>query len=528
MNIDVKSLSQKALESLTQMRLTQNTVWTYKQYGFKPILDYFEEKRITDYSKDVINKLLSKFKDELDQGNLMRWKWQKIRKAANFLDCVYQNKELNMKPLVSWEIEHNPLRQAPDDTQLENSDNIVVLVHGIKGCMSHFNLSHNTLKRYNYYGFDHILRLFKEKRKEVYNEELINQFMNEQNRKFENNELNQSSYQIIRKVVFMIDEYRNTGAITWRHQPCLGTRFVNPANAKLWANFEKEHIHVLSQTSISTIKSAVHRFMLILERKNIYDFRNVLYQTVSHCVTEMAENYTGGQNALLYSLRTFLRFLKNSGVTDIDLSVAVPKLAAPRRRILSGFTDNEIKKLLDSPDMISDVGKRDYAIMTIAIQTGLRAIDIKNLKYENIDWYANEIRIVQHKTNRPLSLPLKAESGNALADYILNGRPESDLPYIFLCVKPPFRSLSNYTISHIVAQHMVNANIPKDTRRGSHSFRRTFGKGLLESEVSADMLSELLGHTNLNSAKPYFAINEKELKLCGLSICSVEKAGEVL
>jgi integrase len=166
--------------------------------------------------------------------------------------------------------------------------------------------------------------------------------------------------------------------------------------------------------------------------------------------------------------------------------------------------------------------------MMIAVQAGLRAVDIQNLKRADIDWHSNEIRIVQHKTKRPISLPLRPETGNAIADYLLNSRPESDLPYIFLCVSKPIRPIGSYTISSIVTSHMLRAGVPKHLRRGAHSFRRAFGKTLLEAGIPLDMLSELLGHAHSDSSRPYLSMNEKELKLCGLSLSSVEKAGEPL
>ena len=55
----------------------------------------------------------------------------------------------------------------------------------------------------------------------------------------------------------------------------------------------------------------------------------------------------------------------------------------------------------------------------------------------NIDWNSSEIRLVQQKTEIPIALPLDNETGNAIADYILNGRPDSACNNIFLrAVKP--------------------------------------------------------------------------------------------
>ena len=87
-------------------------------------------------------------------------------------------------------------------------------------------------------------------------------------------------------------------------------------------------------------------------------------------------------------------------------------------------------------------GKRNYAMLLLALRTGLRSIDIVNLKLGDIQWKRNTIEIVQAKTGTPLVLPLLTDVGNAIADYILNGRPDSQQPYIFLRTQAPYRKLS--------------------------------------------------------------------------------------
>lgn len=95
----------------------------------------------------------------------------------------------------------------------------------------------------------------------------------------------------------------------------------------------------------------------------------------------------------------------------------------------------------------------------LTAQTGLRACDIVNLKRKNIDWRAMEIRIVQQKTGKPLTLPLEVESGNAIADYLLHGRPKSDLPYVFLCHTGSLRPLNSRSASAVVTRYMRRAKI---------------------------------------------------------------------
>ena len=150
------------------------------------------------------------------------------------------------------------------------------------------------------------------------------------------------------------------------------------------------------------------------------------------------------------------------------------------------------------------MGKRDYAILVIGIQTGLRGIDVANLKFQDIDWNEMEIQVVQHKTGRFLRMPMEAATGNAIADYILHGRPDSDSPFIFLTTTLPHRPLAYGVTSTIAKKYILKARIDRSSvaRRGYHSFRRSFGAGLLQSEVSLALLSELLGHSNIDSSRP--------------------------
>ena len=104
---------------------------------------------------------------------------------------------------------------------------------------------------------------------------------------------------------------------------------------------------------------------------------------------------------------------------DMKLLLKVPSPA--HRKYLSGFTQAEAEMIVSAPDRTTVCGKRDYAIMTLAKNTGLRSIDILGLKFSDVDWNRKELRMVQHKTDVPLTLPIEIPVCNAIADYILHG-----------------------------------------------------------------------------------------------------------
>ena len=81
--------------------------------------------------------------------------------------------------------------------------------------------------------------------------------------------------------------------------------------------------------------------------------------------------------------------------------------------------------MLKCIDRSNPIGKRNYAIMLIASNLGLRTSDILALTMDNFNWRNNEINLVQYKTQELLCLPLSPQIGSAVIDYWKNGRPDT-------------------------------------------------------------------------------------------------------
>ena len=89
-------------------------------------------------------------------------------------------------------------------------------------------------------------------------------------------------------------------------------------------------------------------------------------------------------------------------------------------------------------DRQSATGKRDYAMILMTARLGLRISDLRQLELGDLDWRAKTITIVQHKTGRPLSLPLLDDVGWAIIDYVRHGRPETACAKVFIKHRHPF------------------------------------------------------------------------------------------
>jgi len=187
--------------------------------------------------------------------------------------------------------------------------------------------------------------------------------------------------------------------------------------------------------------------------------------------------------------------------------------------------DDEVAAVLEVIDRRKTKGKRDYAIILLAVVTGLRAVDIARLKLTEIDWQSGEIKIIQAKTGRPLALPLTKDVGEAIQDYILNGRQETTSEEIFLRHHAPFQAFKDgIAIGDMYDDYCKRAGIFREPYdgKGFHSLRRSVGKRLVTSGVSVHTAAQILGDANINSTKKYIALDSRHLKECALDFAGIE------
>jgi site-specific recombinase XerD len=227
---------------------------------------------------------------------------------------------------------------------------------------------------------------------------------------------------------------------------------------------------------------------------------------------------------MLCSLRAFLRYLCDNRYLDIDFSYLIPKSSYRKEAHLpTTYTKDEVERLICAVDRSSPKGKRDVAMILLAARLGLRASDICRLKFENIHWETNSLILVQKKTKEKIELPLLVEIGNAIIDYLRYGRPESDLPYIFIRAGQPYDRLEEPTLHSIVSFYLKQAGISNinEKKHGPHALRHSLAGFLLEKKTPLPVISEVLGHTNTESTKTYLRIDLESLRQCSLEVSSI-------
>jgi len=145
-------------------------------------------------------------------------------------------------------------------------------------------------------------------------------------------------------------------------------------------------------------------------------------------------------------------------------------------------------------------------------------VNIKNLKLTDLYWDKNIIEFTQLKTTQKITLPLLPEIGWAIIDYLKSGRPTTDCPYVFVIHKAPYSQVQK--VGNIVARYQRESGIKvkSGNQHGIHSLRHTLASRLLEQHVDLELISGILGHVDVNSAKVYLHTDIDGLRQCALSL----------
>ena len=230
--------------------------------------------------------------------------------------------------------------------------------------------------------------------------------------------------------------------------------------------------------------------------------------------------------SLRYTLKLVFSYMAATGRIGFDPS-SVFRLKVPRRsRLLPAMDADAIARVLDAIDRSTCIGKRDYAFILLGATTGLRSSDIAALKLKDVDWRMGTISIVQRKTSRAISVPLLRGAGDALQDYILNGRGESETGRVFVTTVGG-RPLAPGLLTRMFSQRCHRAGVARRPHDGLsfHSLRRSLGKRLCTAGVPLESIAQCLGHGSVHSAERYISLSGEPLAVCALGFDIVGNGG---
>jgi site-specific recombinase XerD len=226
-------------------------------------------------------------------------------------------------------------------------------------------------------------------------------------------------------------------------------------------------------------------------------------------VTERAARYKPKTTQLAATaIRSFLRFLCITGRCDERLVNAVPTIPSFRlSAIPTSLSDEQLTHLLYSIDRSRPAGCRDYAMIQCMAGLGLRAGEVARLSLDDIDWRSATLRIPMSKARRFDELPLVDDVGRAIADYLRNGRPQTDARQVFVQHKFSIGSgLSSSAVSCAVrrAFNRTDFDLPA---KGAHVLRHTLGARMVRKGVSIKAIADVLRHRHIDTSMVYTKVD---------------------
>ncbi len=188
------------------------------------------------------------------------------------------------------------------------------------------------------------------------------------------------------------------------------------------------------------------------------------------------------------------------------------------KEIPSVYSPKEVMVLLNYLRNHRENRLRNFAIALLIAVYGIRAGDIANLKLSDIDWDNGTLIIVQNKTVIRLEHKLTELCGCALADYLLNERPDTDNKYVFL--KNNGDLLSAISVSTMVFTGFLHCGIKIGGRKhGSHSLRHSLACNMLKQGVNILDISHVLGHESVETTQTcYTKVDINHLHMCELEV----------
>jgi integrase len=144
----------------------------------------------------------------------------------------------------------------------------------------------------------------------------------------------------------------------------------------------------------------------------------------------------------------------------------------------------------------------------LALDLGLRVGEIAKLEMGDFNWRAGTVTLKGTKSLRQDVLPLPAATGQALAAYVMQERPATTLPTLFVRrLAPHDRPIGVDAVSRAIGRALQHAGIA----RGSHSLRHTLACRLVNGGGSIKEVADVLRHRSMNTSLIYAKLDMHSL-----------------
>ena len=245
-----------------------------------------------------------------------------------------------------------------------------------------------------------------------------------------------------------------------------------------------------------------------------------LQKHVAGFMEDISSFSTSTKSGKTFILRHFFDFLHSQKLILYSGRELFPVIVTNKRdRILSFYSEEEIKRLISCIDNSTAKGRRDLIAVLLAAELGIRSGDICRLRLSDIHWERSTIEFIQAKTGVFNQLPLLENIKYALIDYLRASRPACDSDQLFIGIKNNHGMISASQMHSTVSKYFKISGVDISKRKhGPHALRHSLASSLLQNNTPMYVIQDILGHTNLNTTRTYLNIDFDTLKHFALEV----------
>jgi integrase/recombinase XerD len=209
------------------------------------------------------------------------------------------------------------------------------------------------------------------------------------------------------------------------------------------------------------------------------------------------------RNQKLAAIRSFFKYASFKVPESINLIQQVLCIPSKKynKRLVKYLDNNEVNAILDAIDQNNWLGRRDYALLTTAVQTGFRVSELTSLTKSNVKLGSSAYIHCIGKGRKERSTPLTSQTEKILKRWLQEIDDETLFPSIH------GKRLSSDSIQYLIKKHVAIAaksfHSLKNRRISPHVLRHTTAMNLLNSGVDRSVIALWLGHETLETTQVY-------------------------
>jgi integrase/recombinase XerD len=262
--------------------------------------------------------------------------------------------------------------------------------------------------------------------------------------------------------------------------------------------------------SENTVESYISDLSELFDELDIKKVEAITSDDIAHYLGEVHDRYSATSLARkMTTFRQFYKFLLKGHYVSVNVmdDFDLPKLPHKLPEIVSL---EQAVKLLDHLDLNDDIGMRDYCMISLLLNCGLRVSEMVNLTINDLNLKERTIDVIG-KGSKERIVPFDYETQNKLKEYLTGARMNLNVEgslLVFLTKKGKPVSRENF-------YRILKKRAKEASAKGHftpHKLRHTFATTMLDQNADLRSIQELLGHSDLSTTTIYTHVNNAKIK----------------